>query len=415
MLNFKSEILQILKERDFIYQGTNIEQLDQLCAKKSIVGYIGFDATAKSLQVGNLSAIMLLRWLQKLGHTPVVLVGGGTSRVGDPSFRQVARPIMSLEQISENINGISKVFSKILNFQSGSNKALFVNNADWLIELKYIDFLRDYGCHFTVNRMLSFESIKLRLEKEEPLSFLEFNYMIMQAYDFYYLNKNFGCILQMGGSDQWGNIVNGVELTRRLIGVEVFGLTQPLVTNANGQKMGKTADGAIWLNPDMCAPFGYWQFWRNTDDRDVVKYLKKFTELSLNEIGKIAELKGEEVNEGKKILADEATALLHGKDVLAEIHETAKSLFGQEGGNNTAVSTISFEESKLPCPLADLFVFSGLCNSKGDFKRLVSGNGLSFQGKIVSNPNITITKDDFSDNTVLLSLGKKKHLKIIKN
>ncbi|MDR1208337.1 MAG: tyrosine--tRNA ligase, partial [Holosporales bacterium] len=250
LAKFKSDLLNILQERDFIYQGTDVEQLDDRCATSHISAYIGFDATAKSLQVGNLSAIMLLRWLQKLGHTPIVLLGGGTSRVGDPSFRQIARPIMPLEQIQENINGIAKVFAKLLAFDKGSNRATIVNNADWLLDIKYVDFIRDFGSHFTVNRMLSFDSVKSRLDKGEPLSFLEFNYMLMQSYDFYYLNKLHGCELQMGGADQWGNIVLGVELTRKLSRSSVFGLTAPLVTNANGVKMGKTAAGAIWLNED---------------------------------------------------------------------------------------------------------------------------------------------------------------------
>jgi tyrosyl-tRNA synthetase len=415
MADFKSEILHTLNERGFIYQATNIEQLDKICSEKSIVGYIGFDATAKSLQVGNLSAIMLLRWLGKLGHTPIVLIGGGTSRIGDPSFRNLARPIMSLEQVQENVSGISKVFSKLLNFQSGNNKAILVNNEDWLTELKYVEFLRDYGLHFSVNRMLSFDSVKSRLQKEEPLSFLEFNYMILQAYDFYYLNKNFSCVLQMGGSDQWGNIVCGVELTRRLIETEVFGLTASLVTNASGVKMGKTAAGAVWLNSEMCVPFEYWQFWRNTDDRDVISYLKRFTELPMSEIDKMSRLGGEEINEAKKILADEATAILHGREVLTEIHETAKSLFEPGDSKISAVQLVKLEKNKLPIPLSDLFILSGFCSSKGDFKRSVTARGLSFNGNVVTDQdaNIVIASEHFSGDGVLLSFGKKKHLKIV--
>jgi tyrosyl-tRNA synthetase len=460
MFKFKSEILQTLQERDFIYQGTNLEQLDAMFCERNVTGYIGFDATARSLQVGNLSAIMLLRWLQKFGHTPMVLVGGGTSRVGDPSFRQTARPIMSLEQIQENINGISRVFAKFLHFsedppratvmadvarqQGGAgscplsscsapdstkeraNGAVVVNNADWLTELRYVDFLRDYGSFFTVNRMLSFESIKTRLAKEEPLSFLEFNYMIMQAYDFYYLYKNFGCILQMGGSDQWGNIVNGVELTRRLAGAEVFGLTAPLVTKTSGEKMGKTASGAIWLNPDMCSPFDYWQFWRNVDDRDVVRFLKKFTELPLSEIDKLGELRDEEINEAKKILADNVTVLLHGQEALDEIHKATSALFGADddgvGGEpgvagasflGGAMNSISIERAQVPIPLAELFVFAKLCDSKGDFKRAVLNKGVSFRGELIVDASAVATIDDFStDNAVLLSLGKKKHVRV---
>lgn len=410
MTSFQSEFLRVLQARDFIYQGTDIDTLDQQCANGKIVGYIGFDATAKSLQVGNLSAIMLLRWLQKLGHQPVVLVGGGTSRVGDPSFRQKARPIMSLEQIGENIAGISKVFRKLLEFDHGDNHAILVNNADWLTELKYIDFLRDYGCHFTVNRMLSFDSVRTRLEKDDPLSFLEFNYMIMQAYDFYHLNKEYGCTLQMGGSDQWGNIVNGVDLTRRLSNTTVYGLTAPLVTNASGEKMGKTAAGAIWLNPEMCAPYDYWQFWRNTDDRDVIRYLKKFTELPLDEIERLAQLRDSEINEAKRILADEATALLHGRAVLDEIHNAVAQLFGTGAGSNSGIPSVECDAATLPMEVGDLFVQVGLTQSKGEFKRLVQGRGVSVRNSIVDDPHLMIHASDFESGTLLLSVGKKKHI-----
>ncbi|MDR0625076.1 MAG: tyrosine--tRNA ligase [Holosporales bacterium] len=438
MFKFKSEIMQTLQERGFIYQGTNIEHLDALFCEKNVIGYIGFDATAPSLQVGNLSAIMLLRWLQKFGHTPMVLVGGGTSRVGDPSFRQTARPIMSLEKIQSNIDGISRAFSHFLHFRPAdkaaaattpsnvasttsaasttSNAAIFVNNADWLTELRYVDFLRDYGSFFTVNRMLSFESIKLRLAKEEPLSFLEFNYMIMQAYDFYYLHEHFGCVLQMGGSDQWGNIVNGVELTRRLTGKEVFGLTAPLVTNATGEKMGKTASGAVWLNPDMCSPFDYWQFWRNTDDRDVGRYLRRFTDLPLSEIEKLEELGGEEINEAKKVLADSTTALLHGEEVLNEIHKASSALFGHAAGGvalGGAMPSCSVERGKVPISLAELFVLVGLCESRGDFKRMVLNRGVSLQGQVITDYGSVVTEEDFvKDGYVLLSAGKKRHIKV---
>jgi tyrosyl-tRNA synthetase len=414
LANFKSDLLNILQERDFIYQATDIEQLDDVCTTRSISGYIGFDATAKSLQVGNLSAIMLLRWLQKLGHTPIVLLGGGTSRVGDPSFKQVARPIMPLTQIQENINGIAKVFSKLLNFDSGNNRARIVNNADWLVEIKYVDFLRDFGCHFTVNRMLSFDSVKSRLDKGDPLSFLEFNYMLMQAYDFYYLNKLYGCELQMGGADQWGNIVLGVELTRKLSRSSVFGLTAPLVTNATGVKMGKTVSGAVWLNGDMCSPYDYWQFWRNTDDRDVVRYLKKFTDISLDEIARLGKLGGSEINEAKIVLADAATAMIHGTDVLPGIHSAAESVFGNAGGEMLdGVPTVELDHGKLPIELDDLFVLANLCASKGEFKRLVTGNGASFQDELIDDPKRVVSTSDFPKGWCLLSVGKKKHLKVV--
>lgn len=411
----KSELLQTLEERGFIYQATDIEALDALCARQTITGYIGFDATAKSLQVGNLSAIMTLRWLQKFGHRPLVIVGGGTSRIGDPSFRQTTRPLLTPEQVQENIDGISKVFSRLLDF--GPGKALLLNNEAWLGQLGYIDFLRDYGRHFTVNRMLSFESIKTRLDKQDPLSFLEFNYMLLQAYDFYYLNRNYDCVLQAGGSDQWGNIVNGVELTRRLCsvagqdGFAAYGLTSPLVTNASGTKLGKTVAGAIWLNSDMLPPYEYWQFWRNTDDRDVVRYLKRFTELPLDEIARLGELQGQEINEAKKILADEATALIHGREVLDAIHTAAASVFGGDG-EGAALPSVELSADQLPISLDDLFVWAGLCASKGEFKRLVAGDGARLHNEVIRDPKQRITEADFREGGLLLATGKKKHLRV---
>lgn len=412
----RSELLRTLEERGFIYQATDIEALDALCARRSITGYIGFDATAKSLQVGNLSAIMTLRWLQKFGHRPLVVVGGGTSRIGDPSFRQTGRPLLTSDQVQENINGISKVFDRLLDFSSG--KALLLNNEAWLDKLGYIDFLRDYGRHFTVNRMLSFESIKTRLDKQDPLSFLEFNYMLLQAYDFYYLNKNYSCVLQAGGSDQWGNIVNGVELTRRLCGESqeggfaAYGLTSPLVTNASGSKLGKTVAGAIWLNSDELAPYEYWQFWRNTDDRDVVRYLKRFTELPMDEIARLGELKGKEVNEAKKILADETTAMIHGREVLEGIHAAAASVFEGEG-EGTTLPSIEIRADQLPIALDDLFVQVGLCASKGEFKRLVAGGGARLSNDPIRDPKQLVTAEPFQEGGLILSTGKKKHLRVV--
>lgn len=412
----RSELLRTLEERGFIYQATDIEALDALCARRSITGYIGFDATAKSLQVGNLSAIMTLRWLQKFGHRPLVVVGGGTSRIGDPSFRQTGRPLLTSDQVQKNINGISKVFDRLLDFSSG--KALLLNNEAWLDKLGYIDFLRDYGRHFTVNRMLSFESIKTRLDKQDPLSFLEFNYMLLQAYDFYYLNKNYSCVLQAGGSDQWGNIVNGVELTRRLCGESqegdfaAYGLTSPLVTNASGTKLGKTVAGAIWLNSDELAPYEYWQFWRNTDDRDVVRYLKRFTELPMDEIARLGELKGQEINEAKKILADETTAMIHGREVLEGIHAAAASVFEGEG-EGTTLPSIEIRADQLPIALDDLFVQVGLCASKGEFKRLVAGGGARLSNDPIRDPKQLVTAEPFQEGGLILSTGKKKHLRVV--
>lgn len=408
----KSECLQLLQERGFIYQATDIEALDELFQKGRVTGYTGFDATAKSLQVGNLSALMVLRWMQKLGHRPLVVIGGGTSRIGDPSFRQSERPLMTLEQVQDNIDGISKVFRKVLTFGDGPSDAVLLNNADWLLDLGYIEFLRDYGCHFTVNRMLSFDSVKTRLDKEDPLSFLEFNYMLLQAYDFYYLNKHYGCVLQMGGSDQWGNIVNGVELTRKLAQTAVYGLTAPLVTNASGQKLGKSVDGAIWLNPEMRSPYDYWQFWRNTDDRDVGRFLKKYTELPMDEIAKLEALQGEEINEAKKILADEATALLHGREALDSIRLTVASVFSKEGADLSSLPEHTVSTKQLPMTLDDLFVAAGLCESKGEFKRLVSGGGAKIDGRRIDDPKQTLTVQDFSNGRVILSVGKKTFLQV---
>ncbi|HLD96064.1 MAG TPA: tyrosine--tRNA ligase, partial [Alphaproteobacteria bacterium] len=327
------DFIHLAKERGYFHQCTNEEGLKQAFSSKQVVGYIGFDATADSLHVGSLVQIMMLRLLQRCGHKPLVLMGGGTSRVGDPSFKDEARKLLALETIEANIQGIKKAFLPFIDF----NNAEFVNNEEWLCHLNYMDFLRDYGRHFTINRMLSFDSVKLRLEREQPLSFLEFNYMILQGYDFLELNKRYGCVLQMGGSDQWGNIVNGIELTRKVLSKEVFGLTSPLITTSGGAKMGKTAQGAVWLNKERLSSFDYWQFWRNTDDADVGPYLRLFTELPLEEIKKLEALKDSETNEAKKVLANEATTLLHGKEGLLSIHERISSLFEGKTGDLTTL------------------------------------------------------------------------------
>ncbi len=313
MANFRSEFLQTLSQRGFVYQGTDLEALDKEASQGILTGYIGFDCTAPSLHAGHLMQILLLRHLQKSGHKPIVLLGGGTTKIGDPTDKDKTRPLLSEAQIAENMVGIKEVFEKFLTFGDGPTDAIITNNADWLDELKYIEFLRDYGTHFTINRMLTFESVKLRLEREQPMTFLEFNYMLMQAYDFHELYLRHGCRLQMGGSDQWGNIVNGIELCRRLDQTETFGVTSPLLSTSSGAKMGKTEGGAIWLNSQMLSPYDYWQYWRNTEDLDVGRFLKLFTELPLDEVERLAALEGAEVNEAKKILATEATTMLHGR------------------------------------------------------------------------------------------------------
>ena len=325
----KSEFLNELKARGYVHQVTDEPALDRLARAETITGYIGFDCTAPSLHVGNLLGIMMLRKLQQAGHRPIVLIGGGTTKVGDPSGKDESRKLLSDAEIAANIGGIESVFGKFVSFGRGGNDAILVNNADWLDQLNYIDFLRDYGRHFSVNRMLSYDSVKLRLEREHPLSFIEFNYMVLQAYDFVELYRRFGCRLQMGGSDQWGNIVNGIELGRRTDGVELFGLTTALLTTASGAKMGKTASGAVWLNPDMLSPYDYWQYWRNTEDADVGRFLKLFTEVRLPEIDRLASLQGAELNEAKKLLATEATALLHGREAADRAEGTARATFEQ--------------------------------------------------------------------------------------
>lgn len=410
----KSELLQILKSRGFIHQATDMDALDNQFATQKVTAYIGFDATANSLHVGSLVQIMMLRWLQKCGHRPIVLMGGGTSKIGDPSGKDEARTLITQEAIQANIDGISRVFKKFLEFGSGANQAVMINNDDWLKGLNYINFLRDYGRHFSVNRMLSFDSVKLRLEREQPLSFLEFNYMILQAYDFLELNRLHGCTLQMGGSDQWGNIVNGVDLTRRVIGKEVYGLTSPLITTSSGAKMGKTANGAIWLNEDRLSAYDYWQFWRNTEDADVGRYLRLFTEIDLGEIEKLEQLPGSEINHAKKVLADAATALAHGVEALQPIHETITRLFEQKnsGGDLSGLPSFEVTKAELESGLSvlDMFIRLGLADSKGDARRLIQGNGAKINDVAVSDPMQMLTIDDLTvDGMIKLSAGKKRH------
>src|SRR5262247_3886887 len=336
MSTYKSEFLQILASRGFIHQVSEPEALDRKAAAGTIVAYVGFDATAPSLHIGNLLTIMMLRWFQKTGHRPIALMGGGTSKIGDPSGKDASRTLLTAEQIDANIATIRTVFSRFLDFDAG---AIMTNNAEWLDQLLYIPFLRDVGRHFTINKMLTFDSVKLRLDREQPLTFLEFNYMVLQAYDFVELNKRHGCILQMGGSDQWGNIVNGIDLGRRMQNVQLFALTAPLITTSSGAKMGKTAAGAVWLNADQVSPYDYWQYWRNTEDGDVVHFLKLFTVLPLNEIARLASLKGNEINDAKKILATEATALVHGRAAADQAAETARRTF-EEGSTSLSLPTV---------------------------------------------------------------------------
>ncbi|MGX1196616.1 tyrosine--tRNA ligase [Parvibaculum sp. MBR-TMA-1.3b-4.2] len=412
MTAYKSDFLRILSERGFIHQLSDEAALDEAAMEKAVAGYIGFDATAKSLHVGSLVQIMMLRWLQKTGHKPITLMGGGTTRIGDPSFRDDARPLLTDEQIDDNLNGIKQVFAKFLTFGDGPTDAVMVNNRDWLDELKYIDFLRDYGRHFSVNRMLSFDSVKIRLDREQNLSFLEFNYMILQAYDFVELKRNYDCTLQMGGSDQWGNIVNGIELARRVDGAHLYGLTSPLLTTASGAKMGKSADGAVWLNAEMRSPYDYWQYWRNTEDADVGRFLKLFTEMPLDEIARLEKLEGAELNEAKKILATEATAMCHGRDEAEKAAEAARVAF-EMGATSADMPTVEIASADLDAGIGVLsaFVTAGLCSSNGDARRQIKGGGARVNDAQVTDEKTSLTKESLTtDGVIKLSIGKKKHV-----
>ena len=412
----ESEFLQTLKWRGFLQQATDIESLDKKLKDGCVVAYLGFDATASSLHVGSLLQIMLLRHFQRCGHKPIVLVGGGTTKVGDPSGKDASRQMLTEEKIGENIQGIVNVFEKFLTFGDGPSDALLVNNDEWLSSLQYLDFLREYGRHFSINRMLTFESVKQRLERESPLSFLEFNYMILQAYDFLELSRRHDVSLQFGGSDQWGNIINGVELARRVDQRTVFGLTAPLLATADGKKMGKTADGAVWLNEDLLSPFEYWQFWRNTADADVGRFLRIFTELPRDEIERLESLPGAAINDAKAILADEATAMLHGKECLGGIRETAKALFagGASGGasDTSALPRVQVTADELAgegVSVIDLFIKLEFGKSKGEVRRLVSGGGARVNDVKIEDPAMVLTADSFAGGEVKLSAGKKKH------
>jgi len=405
----KSEFLHVMQSRGFMSDCTDLEALDEALIAGVVPGYIGFDATADSLHVGSLIQIMMLRWLQKTGHKPITLMGGGTTKIGDPSGKDESRPQLTTEKINENIAGIRKVFSKYLDFGDSPTDAVQPNNAEWLEQLNYIDFLRDYGRHFTINRMLSFDSVKLRLDREQPLTFLEFNYMLLQAYDFMELNERFGCMLQMGGSDQWGNIVNGIDLTRRINKTSVFGLTTPLLTKADGSKMGKSASGAIWLNEDRLSAYQFWQFWRNTLDADVGKFLKLFTELPLDECERLAALEGAEINDAKIALANAATAMAHGEAAAQAAEATAREVFEKGGiGDDLPTITLSTDDIGDGISLVQLFVKSGLSKSGKEAKRLIKEGGAKMNDAPVSDAGTILLPADF-DGTIKLSAGKKRH------
>jgi tyrosyl-tRNA synthetase len=409
---FRSDLLNVLSERGFIHQLTDAVALDALAVKGPVTGYIGFDATADSLHIGSLVQIMMLQWLQKTGHRPIVLMGGGTTKVGDPSGKDESRQLLSNETIAANIRGIRRNFEPFMTFGEGPTDAILANNADWLDKLEYIPFLRDVGRHFTINRMLTFDSVKLRLDREQPLTFLEFNYMILQAYDFAELARRHGCVLQMGGSDQWGNIVNGIDLGRRVGDFELFGLTTPLITTASGAKMGKTASGAIWLAADRGSPYDYWQFWRNTDDADVGKFLKLFTLLPLDEIARLEALGGAEINEAKKVLAFETTALLHGKEAATDAAETARRTFEEgeaaEGLPQHVIDPITLGGTGLA--LYSVLAEAGLVASGGEGRRLIKGGGARVNDQVVTDEQRRLTITDLRDGVIKLSAGKKRHV-----
>ncbi|MDZ7588382.1 MAG: tyrosine--tRNA ligase [Parasphingorhabdus sp.] len=401
--DFQSDLLQLLSARGYIHQLTDADGLDRFATKQIVPGYIGFDATAPSLHVGNLVSIMLLRRLQQTGHKPIVIMGGGTTKIGDPSGKDASRQLLTEDKIASNIASIRTSFERFLRFDESDTGAVLINNADWLDALEYVPFLREVGAHFTINRMLTFDSVKLRLEREQPLTFLEFNYMILQAYDFLILSRRENCRLQMGGSDQWGNIVNGIELTRRIDGTQLYGLTTPLITTADGAKMGKTASGAVWLHPDHLSPYDYWQFWRNTQDADVGKFLRLFTDVPLEEIERLERLTGAEINDAKKQLADAATALAHGEAAAKAAGETAAATFEQgAAGADLPVHRVSEPE----IALLDALVAIGFCASRGEAKRLVQQGGARIDDQPVSAIDHIVTLDS---SPVKISAGKKKH------
>ena len=411
----KNNFLQEMQNRGYLNQCTNLDKLGEICNKKPISGYIGFDCTASSLHVGSLLQIMILKLMQKYGHRPIVLIGGGTTLIGDPSGKDSTRKILAENEIKNNIQSIKKVFNKILDTSNENTAPIFVNNADWLTKLNYIQFLRDTGSHFTINKMLTFDSVKLRLEREQSLSYMEFNYMILQAYDFYQLFKNNDCVLQIGGSDQWGNIVNGVDLIRRKLQKEAFGLTSPLITLASGAKMGKTEKGAIWLNEDYLSPYDYWQFWRNTDDRDVKRFLNFFTELEPNEIEKVFKEENN-INNLKILLANEATKILHGDKASKNAEKTAKDTFEKGAlGSDLPEIIIKLNDLNKGINILDLIAKNKILSSKSEVRRIIANRGLKINNIIVENEKKKLELKDFEENILKLSCGKKKHylIKII--
>ena len=406
-MTYKSDFLNVLDERGFIHQCSDFDGLDALAAKGEVIAYVGYDCTAPSLHIGNFLSVMMLHWLQQTGNRPITLMGGGTTMVGDPSGKDETRSLRTIEEINANKASIRGVFEKILRFGSRKTDAMMVDNADWLLKLSYIDMLRDVGRHFSVNRMLTMDSVRLRLEREQEMSFIEFNYMVCQSYDYVELARRYGCNLQMGGSDQWGNIVNGVDLGRRMGTHQLYALTTPLLTTSSGAKMGKTAQGAVWLNAEQFSPYDFWQYWRNTEDGDLARFLKLFTTLPMDEIAKLEKLGGSEINEAKKVLANEATALLHGRDAADKAAQTAQKTF-EQGALAEDLPTIAGDPGD---GVLSLFVAAGLASSNGEARRAVSGNSVSINDVKVTDPGYVVTDADFNaDGLLKLSMGKKRHV-----
>jgi tyrosyl-tRNA synthetase len=411
MARFKSEFMATLAERGFIHQASDESGLDELFSREIVTGYIGFDPTARSLHVGSLMQIMMLHWMQQTGHRPIALMGGGTGMIGDPSFKDEARKLQTPDDIAENLAGIRRSFESYLRFGEGPQDARMVDNADWLLDINYVSFLRDVGRHFSVNRMLSFDSVKLRLDREQSLSFLEFNYMILQAYDFVELSRRYGCRLQLGGSDQWGNIINGIDLGHRMGTPQLYALTSPLLTTSSGAKMGKTANGAVWLNPDMLSPYDFWQYWRNTEDADVGRFLRLYTTMPLNEVARLEALGGSEINEAKKLLANAVTTMLHGEAAASEASETARKTF-EEGTLAETLPTLEVDPAELQggIGLLSLIVLAGLAASNGEARRSIKGGAVRLNDQPVVDERQTITPDDLSNGVAKLSMGRKKHV-----